>query len=145
MQKIARELNNSETAFIFSSNIDGYDVHLRFFTPQKEVPICGHATIAAHYVRAIENELNTTRVIQRTGAGVLPVDIIRGKDDYQIIMTQGKIEFGKFIVGENREILLSALKLAEEEPGGKLSCSSCINGPLQSHNRYKRQCNFKST
>lgn len=25
-----------------------YDVHLRFFTPTLEVPICGHATIAAH-------------------------------------------------------------------------------------------------
>ena len=42
MQKIARELNNSETAFIFSSDSDEYDVHVRFFTPTHEVPICGH-------------------------------------------------------------------------------------------------------
>ena len=27
----------------------------RYFTPTTEVPICGHATIAAHYVRAIED------------------------------------------------------------------------------------------
>lgn len=115
MQKIARELNNSETAFIFSSNCDEYDVHLRFFTPRKEVPICGHATIAAHYVRALENQLDTVRVIQRTGAGLLPVDIIREKNDYRIIMTQGKIEFGSFIEGENKEILLSALKITDED------------------------------
>lgn len=115
MQKIARELNNSETAFIFSSNNDDYDVHLRFFTPLKEVPICGHATIAAHYVRAIENKLDTARVVQRTGAGILPVDIIHEKNDYKIIMTQGKIEVGTFIVGESRKILLSALKVTEED------------------------------
>lgn len=115
MQKIARELNNSETAFIFSSNTDSYDVHLRFFTPMKEVPICGHATIAAHYVRAIENELDTTKVVQKTGAGILPVDVIREKDDYRIIMTQGKIEFGALITGKEREILLSALAVTEED------------------------------
>ncbi|WP_339076621.1 PhzF family phenazine biosynthesis isomerase [Clostridioides difficile] len=56
MQKIARELNNSETAFIFNNlaknHQENYDVHIRFFTLTNEVPICGHATIAAHYVRS---------------------------------------------------------------------------------------------
>lgn len=109
MQKIARELNNSETAFIFSSNSDAYDAHVRFFTPTSEVPICGHATIAAHYVRAVENELDTSRVYQKTGAGILPVDIVKEDDDYKIVMTQGKIEFGTIIEGDNKEALLSAL------------------------------------
>ncbi|MDD9147914.1 MULTISPECIES: PhzF family phenazine biosynthesis isomerase [unclassified Sporolactobacillus] len=63
MQRIARELNNSETAFIFSSNNDTYDVHLRFFTPLREVPSCGHATIAAHYARALKNKLGSSRII----------------------------------------------------------------------------------
>ena len=54
MQSIAREMNNSETAFIFSSDTPEYDVEVRFFTPTMEVPICGHATIASHYVRALE-------------------------------------------------------------------------------------------
>ncbi|HZG17959.1 MAG TPA: PhzF family isomerase [Candidatus Bathyarchaeia archaeon] len=113
MMKIARELNNSETAFIFSSSDPAYDVHVRFFTPTIEVPICGHATIAAHYARAVEQQLDTTRVIQKTGAGILPVEIIREADDYRIIMTQGKIEFGAVIEGENREILLDALHITE--------------------------------
>lgn len=85
MQKIARELNNSETAFIFSSNSSEYDVHIRFFTPTNEVPICGHATIAAHYARAIENKLQTSRVYHKTGAGILPVDIVKENDDYKIV------------------------------------------------------------
>lgn len=34
MQKIARELNNSETAFILSSKGNDHDVHIRFLRPQ---------------------------------------------------------------------------------------------------------------
>ncbi|WP_271814042.1 PhzF family isomerase [Clostridium beijerinckii] len=115
MQKIARELNNSETAFICSSNSSEYDVQVRFFTPTSEVPICGHATIASHYVRAIENELETSRIYHKTGAGILPVDIIKENNDYKIIMTQGKIEFGEIIDGINKEELLKALKIKESD------------------------------
>ncbi len=115
MQEIARELNNSETAFVFSSDNDEYDVHLRYFTPSREVPICGHATIAAHYVRAFENRIGTSRVIQKTGAGILPVDIIREDNDYKIIMTQGEIEFGTILADQEREFLLSALGIKESD------------------------------
>ncbi|MDZ5472833.1 PhzF family isomerase [Bacillus sp. 31A1R] len=115
MRKIARELNNSETAFIFSPDHSTYDAHVRFFTPTTEVPICGHATIAAHYARAIELQLDTTRVHHKTGIGILPVDIIREENDYRIIMEQGKIEFGSIIEGENKALLLSALKISEED------------------------------
>lgn len=115
MQKIARELNNSETAFIFSSNSSDYDVHIRFFTPTNEVPICGHATIAAHYARAIENKLETSKVYHKTGAGILPVDIVKENNDYKITMTQGKIEFGHIIQGTNREKLLSAINISEDD------------------------------
>ena len=109
MQKIARELNNSETAFIFDSNDDAYDVEVRFFTPTKEVPICGHATIAAHYVRAIENHFETTHILQKTGAGILPVDIIRENDDYKIIMTQGDIEIHDALPLKSQQALITAL------------------------------------
>lgn len=115
MKNIARELNNSETAFIFSSNSNEYDVHVRFFTPKNEVPICGHATIAAHYARAIENNLSTSRIYQKTGAGILPVDIINENNDYKIVMTQGKIEFGNIIEGENKIKLLEALNIKDTD------------------------------
>lgn len=110
MQKIARELNNSETAFIFLSNSKDYDVHVRFFTPLKEVPICGHATIAAHYVIALENNFKEkTCIRQKTGAGILPVDIEPTENSYNIIMTQGKVEFGEIIEKKNLGRLVSAL------------------------------------
>lgn len=54
MQLIARELNNSETAFVFRPETQekNFDYHVRYFTPTTEVPSCGHATIAALYARA---------------------------------------------------------------------------------------------
>jgi PhzF family phenazine biosynthesis protein len=49
MQAVAAEMNFSETAFVLS---DGDDRQLRWFTPQAEVPLCGHATLAtAHVLR----------------------------------------------------------------------------------------------
>lgn len=47
MQAIAGENNLSETAFTVPSGRDDADFDLRWFTPVTEVPLCGHATIAA--------------------------------------------------------------------------------------------------
>jgi PhzF family phenazine biosynthesis protein len=44
MQEIAAELGYSETAFVIARPDGGYDV--RYFSPEAEVPFCGHATIA---------------------------------------------------------------------------------------------------
>ena len=37
-------------------------------------------------------QFNNKTVFQKTSAGILPVDIIKKDNDYEIIMTQGKIE-----------------------------------------------------
>ena len=47
MQSIAREMNLSETAFFLPKN-NGY--HLRWFTPLKEVDLCGHATLGTAHI-----------------------------------------------------------------------------------------------
>ncbi|MDQ1350300.1 MAG: hypothetical protein QG657_601 [Acidobacteriota bacterium] len=115
MQDIARELNNSETAFILKPTSTDHDVWVRFFTPYTEVPICGHATISAHYVRARIEKLPACRVLQRTGAGILPVDIVPDNNDYKIIMTQGKIRFGPLLEHNHIQTLLRALDLNSED------------------------------
>ena len=48
MQDLAREMNLSETAFLRRRR-DG-DWHLRWFTPEAEVELCGHATLASAHV-----------------------------------------------------------------------------------------------
>lgn len=112
MQKIAREMNCSETAFVLSPDADDHHARIRFFTPTTEVPICGHATVAAIYVRAVETRARTSRVLQKTGAGILPVDIVEDGDDYKIIMTQGKPVFGSTLEGADKETLVSALGIS---------------------------------
>jgi PhzF family phenazine biosynthesis protein len=112
---IARELNNSETAFVFSSNDPDYQVHIRFFTPTMEVPICGHATIAAHYVRAYEQKSASYTIIQKTGAGLLPVEIIREQDDYAIVMTQGAISFEEPFSQSMQHEIITALGLTDAD------------------------------
>ena len=47
MQNVAREMNLSETAFLYKQ-AEGYD--LRWFTPTVEVALCGHATLASAHI-----------------------------------------------------------------------------------------------
>jgi PhzF family phenazine biosynthesis protein len=47
MQKVAQEMNLSETAFVYEME-DGYS--LRWFTPTVEVDLCGHATLASAHI-----------------------------------------------------------------------------------------------
>jgi PhzF family phenazine biosynthesis protein len=113
MQAIARELNNSETAFILSPTAPDHEVWIRFFTPTIEVPSCGHATISAHFVRAIERNLPSCTVIQKIGIGILPVEIIQQDNDYKVVMTQGKIEFSPPLTEPKRSEIIAALGLSE--------------------------------
>ncbi|GLY82665.1 PhzF family phenazine biosynthesis protein [Actinoallomurus iriomotensis] len=50
MQRVAMELNLSETAFPRPIAGSGADFELRWFTPAVEVALCGHATLAAAHV-----------------------------------------------------------------------------------------------
>ncbi len=111
MQSIARELNHSETAFLLPPSGPDHHVWIRYFTPVTEVPSCGHATIAAHYVRAVEQGLPSGTYYQRIGIGVLPVDIIRVEDDIEVVMTQGGPSFEQPLAAGLRSRVLAALGL----------------------------------
>lgn len=111
MQAIARELNNSETAFILGPDALDHDIRIRFFTPTVEVPVCGHATIAAHYVRAVEKHLGRETIMHKVGSGIFPVEVVPENDDYTVIMTQGPPEFGARLDGKQLMHLLRALNL----------------------------------
>lgn len=119
MQMIARELNNSETAFLLSSDGDDCDGVIRYFTPKTEVPICGHATIAAMYVKAAEENLSSSVHRMRTKVGVLPFEIIKTHNDYKIVMTQGKIEFEAPFEEVLREKIIAGLNLNENDLDGR--------------------------
>lgn len=70
MQKIAAENRHSETAFVVA-RADG-DFDLRWFTPEVEDLLCGHATLASAYVLALRKE-GVWPVRFHTCSGVLTV------------------------------------------------------------------------
>ena len=55
MQRVAREMSLSETAFLVRREDGGFD--LRWFTPVVEVDLCGHATLAGAHVLWEEDHL----------------------------------------------------------------------------------------
>ena len=109
MQAIARELNNSETAFVLAPDGSDHEVRVRYFTPSVEVPTCGHATVAAHFVRATVLGLPACRVMAKIGIGVLPVDIARDGLGYVITMTQGAVEVSPDLAETHQVRILAAL------------------------------------
>ena len=68
MQAIAAEHNLSETAFTVPSESGDADYDLRWFTPVLEVPLCGHATLAAGHIL-----MHGDRVRFSTRSGILTV------------------------------------------------------------------------
>jgi PhzF family phenazine biosynthesis protein len=72
MQKLAQELNLSETAFLQKRG-DGYN--LRWFTPLVEVDLCGHATLASAHILWEEGLLRTNEVARfHTRSGLLKAE-----------------------------------------------------------------------
>jgi len=69
MQSVAREMNLSETAFLLRGD-DGF--HLRWFTPEVEVELCGHATLASAHFLWAEHHLKPRAVARfHTMSGLL--------------------------------------------------------------------------
>lgn len=67
MQAVAREMNLSETAFVHPQQ-GGY--HLQWFTPQVEVDLCGHATLASAHIlwqTGLVQRAETIRFFTRSG------------------------------------------------------------------------------
>lgn len=71
MQSIASEMNLSETAFVIPN---GPFFQIRYFTPIKEVPLCGHATLAsAHIVYELGLKDDTENIIFHAQNAVLTI------------------------------------------------------------------------
>ncbi|MBS0395667.1 MAG: PhzF family phenazine biosynthesis isomerase [Proteobacteria bacterium] len=75
MQALARELNNSDSAFVLPPDAPDHDVRLRFFTPNREVGFVGHASVAAHVARLAAGQGKTGRLRQKGRAGIYDVEV----------------------------------------------------------------------
>ncbi len=73
MQKIAAELKHSETAFVRREAANTF--LLRYFTPEGEVPLCGHATVSAFTVLRNTGEITCGEYLAKTQSGDLCVTV----------------------------------------------------------------------
>jgi len=74
LQDLAREMNYSETTFVFPPEAEGH-VKMRIFTPAKELPFAGHPTLGTAFVLAGPMQLAEIRI--ETKQGVVPVRLER--------------------------------------------------------------------
>jgi trans-2,3-dihydro-3-hydroxyanthranilate isomerase len=74
LQPLARELNYSETTFVYPPAAGGH-VRMRIFTPADEVPFAGHPTLGTAFVLAAPLQLGEIRI--ETGRGIVPVRLER--------------------------------------------------------------------
>lgn len=112
MQKIAHEIGLSETAFVQKS--DNADFKVRFFTPNGEVDLCGHAMIATFYLMAKKNLLTSGTYTQETKAGILTVEI---QEDNTIFMNQKLPQFYDEI---DKKSIAESLNISEDMISGEL-------------------------
>jgi len=81
MQRIANENNLAETAFFVPTGRGTY--HLRWFTPQSEVELCGHATLASAWLIFDRLAPELASVDFETRSGILSV--ARGEDGRHVM------------------------------------------------------------
>lgn len=112
MQSIAGQLNVSHTAFVRESGEN--EVSIRFFTPQCEINNCGHATIAAHWLRHTLDRDNSTTTMQHTRKGIQEVNIHHKNGKISVHFKQNEITFTS-INAEILSELLAALNIAPDD------------------------------
>jgi trans-2,3-dihydro-3-hydroxyanthranilate isomerase len=77
MQRLARELNLSESVFVLPSEADAH-ARIRIFTPSAELPFAGHPTLGSAFVLAAPLQAPVLRL--ETGMGIVPVALEREQD-----------------------------------------------------------------
>jgi PhzF family phenazine biosynthesis protein len=127
MQCLATELAVPTTGFLVRADNAVFDV--RFFTPLREIEMCGHVTIAVFAALVFAGRLHLDsagvgRAAQRTAAGEIPIRVHKQGNDVVVAMTQNRPRFWDpqiTPIEVARELGLAADDLALTEP---FACAS---------------------
>ena len=120
LQRLAKEMNLSETVFVYPPESGGH-VKMRIFTPDAELPFAGHPMLGTAFVLAAPMQLGVINL--ETGRGIVPVTLER--DGGRIVfgrMKQPQPEISEF---EETEALFAALGV----PGSTLPVEHYNQGP----------------
>jgi len=155
MLQIAYELKGfiSEVVYLFPSANDDYEFNLRFFSCEKEVPFCGHGTIAVMYDYIKDKGICKKELRIKTKKGLLTVyNLIQEKDAVFITAPDPVYHSSSFSVAETAEALsIDPESISNEKPVSLVnaglntllvplnSVESCINASPD-YNRIRDYC-----
>jgi trans-2,3-dihydro-3-hydroxyanthranilate isomerase len=124
MQRVARELNLSETVFLLAAE-QGGDARIRIFTPASELPFAGHPVLGSAFVIGGQTGQSTVRL--ETEAGIVPVALDRDGDRIVFGRMQQPIPSWEPYARESD--LLAALRVERSE----LPVDAYDNGPVYAY------------
>jgi trans-2,3-dihydro-3-hydroxyanthranilate isomerase len=112
MQRIARENNLTETAYVFPG--ERSDFRVRYFTPYSEIPMAGHPTVATVHALCELGIIaaDCPSVTLEMPAGIIPVRIEREHPKPRYVMRQLAPQF---LRKYPRELFAQALDLGEDD------------------------------
>ncbi|MBI5571218.1 MAG: PhzF family phenazine biosynthesis protein [Desulfomonile tiedjei] len=148
MQRIAKEMNYSETAFILSETPGDSGFDVRIFTPNEEVPFAGHPTLGtAHVIRDEIVGETAHEITLNLKVGRIPVTFGSNADDEQTCwMRQVEPTFGStFKAG----VIAPMLSLDESEIDDRFPVEEVSTGlphiivPLKTLESLKQACIVK--
>jgi trans-2,3-dihydro-3-hydroxyanthranilate isomerase len=113
MQRVAREMNFSETTFVMPPSLPGLAARVRIFTPGTELPFAGHPTVGTAWVLATQGRIpdGSLEFTLEEGVGPVPVRGEPGPNGITFWMTFPPLSFGE-VVSDRRRIA-TALGLDE--------------------------------
>ena len=125
LQQVAREMNLSETTFIFPPSNPQADFDIRIFTPEKEIPFAGHPTLGTAYVLSHTGLVPSTKkdLILNFKAGLIPVTLEENdrifmiQSSAKILQTFPDMERVAFCLGLNVNNIKSDLPIQSVSTG----------------------------
>jgi len=119
MQAIAREMNLSETTFVFPPDDPGADFKVRIFTPGSELPFAGHPVVGTHWLLArlgrvrLSEPVTTVRFKLKVGVRAAALHVTQGQVT-RVVMDHQRPAFGATASPEQIERLARALGTVPE-------------------------------
>jgi trans-2,3-dihydro-3-hydroxyanthranilate isomerase len=125
MQKLAKEINYSETTFIFNSDVPEADFEIRIFTIKFELPFAGHPILGTAYsimnIFDIWHEKKNILKL-KTKAGIIPIE----KRNNIVWMTQKEPQF--FSQYTDKKEIADLINLSPEDIPGSLPIEEVSTG-----------------
>ena len=142
MQSIAREMNFSESTFVFPPRDNRSDFRVRIFTPGKELPMAGHPTVGTAFVLQHTGRIPAQGTVRfEEGVGIISVALADGGSGVTATMEQPAPQFGGVVADREtlaRSLSLDPSQIRSDVPAEIISCGvPYIYAPVQNLDAVK--------